>query len=54
MWDDLKGRFMEHIDEVNDHLKASGLPSLGEAPSSTALSNGANGTNGTNRVNGGH
>ncbi|KAF9007503.1 homogentisate 1,2-dioxygenase [Cyathus striatus] len=29
MWDDLKGQFMNHIDEVNADLKAAGLPPLG-------------------------
>ncbi|EAU85158.2 homogentisate 1,2-dioxygenase [Coprinopsis cinerea okayama7 len=29
MWDGLKGRFTEHIDEINKDLKAKGLPPLG-------------------------
>ena len=29
MWDNLKGQFMSHIDEVNADLKASGRPPLG-------------------------
>ncbi|KAH9945385.1 homogentisate 1,2-dioxygenase [Epithele typhae] len=28
MWDDLKGQFMNHIDQVNADLKAAGLPPL--------------------------
>ncbi|KAH9902944.1 homogentisate 1,2-dioxygenase [Cubamyces lactineus] len=30
MWDNLKGQFVNHIDEVNAELKAAGLPQLGE------------------------
>ncbi|THU86654.1 homogentisate 1,2-dioxygenase [Dendrothele bispora CBS 962.96] len=30
MWDDLKGRFMDHLDEVNQELKTNGLPPLGQ------------------------
>lgn len=30
MWDDLKARFLEHLDEVNADLKAAGLPQLGK------------------------
>jgi homogentisate 1,2-dioxygenase len=29
MWDDLKGEFMNHLDQVNADLKAAGLPGLG-------------------------
>jgi homogentisate 1,2-dioxygenase len=29
MWDDLKGQFVNHLDEVNADLKAAGLPPLG-------------------------
>lgn len=29
MWDDLKGQFMSHIEEVNADLKAAGRPALG-------------------------
>ncbi|KAJ7589973.1 homogentisate 1,2-dioxygenase [Mycena floridula] len=29
MWDDLKGQFMNHLDQVNADLKAAGLPTLG-------------------------
>ncbi|KAJ8077493.1 hypothetical protein PM082_001924 [Marasmius tenuissimus] len=29
MWDDLKGQFMNHIDQVNKDLQAAGLPPLG-------------------------
>ena len=29
MWDNLKGQYMNHIDEVNADLKAAGLPQLG-------------------------
>lgn len=28
MWDNLKGQFLNHLDEVNSDLKAHGLPSL--------------------------
>lgn len=28
MWDNLKGQFMNHIDQVNADLKAAGLPEL--------------------------
>jgi homogentisate 1,2-dioxygenase len=30
MWDDLKGQFMNHLDQVNADLKAAGLPELGK------------------------
>jgi homogentisate 1,2-dioxygenase len=30
MWDNLKGQFMNHLDQVNADLKAAGLPNLGE------------------------
>jgi homogentisate 1,2-dioxygenase len=30
MWDDLKGQFMNHLDQVNLDLKAAGLPELGK------------------------
>jgi len=29
MWDNLKGQFMNHIDEINAELKANGLSELG-------------------------
>ena len=29
MWDDLKGQFMNHLDEINADLTAAGLPKLG-------------------------
>ena len=29
MWDNLKGQFMNHIEEVNADLKAAGRPLLG-------------------------
>ncbi|KAL7279127.1 hypothetical protein ACG7TL_006967 [Trametes sanguinea] len=29
MWDDLKGQFVNHIDQINADLKAAGLPPLG-------------------------
>lgn len=29
MWDNLKGQFLNHIDEVNADLKAAGLAPLG-------------------------
>ena len=29
MWDNLKGQFMNHLDQVNADLKAAGLPPLG-------------------------
>ena len=29
MWDDLKGQFMNHIEQVNKDLQAAGLPPLG-------------------------
>ncbi|KAI0326637.1 homogentisate 1,2-dioxygenase [Cubamyces sp. BRFM 1775] len=29
MWDNLKGQFVNHIDQINADLKAAGLPSLG-------------------------
>jgi hypothetical protein len=29
MWDNLKGQFMNHIEEVNADLKAAGRPPLG-------------------------
>ena len=29
MWDNLKGQFMNHIEEVNADLKVAGLPPLG-------------------------
>ncbi|KAH9949789.1 homogentisate 1,2-dioxygenase [Amylocystis lapponica] len=32
MWDDLKGQFVEHLDEANADLKAAGLPPLGARP----------------------
>lgn len=32
MWDNLKGQFVNHLDEVNADLKAAGLPSLGSKP----------------------
>jgi len=28
MWDDLKGQFINHLDQVNADLKAAGLPDL--------------------------
>lgn len=28
MWDDLKGQFMNHLDQVNSDLRAAGLPEL--------------------------
>lgn len=31
MWDNLKGQFMNHLDQVNADLKAAGLPPLGTA-----------------------
>ncbi|KAL0945421.1 hypothetical protein HGRIS_000913 [Hohenbuehelia grisea] len=31
MWDNLKANFMSHIDEVNNDLKAAGLPPLGQS-----------------------
>ncbi|KAI0630720.1 homogentisate 1,2-dioxygenase [Trametes polyzona] len=31
MWDDLKGQFINHLDEVNADLKAAGLPPLGKS-----------------------
>ena len=30
MWDNLKGQFMNHIDQINADLKAEGLPPLGK------------------------
>ncbi|KAF5327629.1 hypothetical protein D9619_004632 [Psilocybe cf. subviscida] len=30
MWDNLKGQFMKHLDQVNADLKAAGLPELGQ------------------------
>lgn len=30
MWDNLKGQFMNHIDQINSDLKANGLPPLGK------------------------
>jgi homogentisate 1,2-dioxygenase len=30
MWDDLKGQFVNHLDQVNADLKAHGLPELGK------------------------
>ncbi|KAI0671633.1 homogentisate 1,2-dioxygenase [Trametes maxima] len=32
MWDNLKGQFVNHIDEINADLKAAGLPPLGSKP----------------------
>jgi hypothetical protein len=29
MWDNLKGQFMSHIEEVNADLRAAGRPTLG-------------------------
>ncbi len=29
MWDNLKGQFVNHIDQINADLKAAGLPALG-------------------------
>ena len=29
MWDNLKGQFMNHIEEVNADLQAAGRPPLG-------------------------
>ncbi|KAF8639319.1 hypothetical protein AX16_010326 [Volvariella volvacea WC 439] len=31
MWDDLKGQFVNHLDEVNRDLQAAGLPPLGQS-----------------------
>ena len=45
MWDDLKGHFVDHIDEINAELQAAGRPVLG---STDAPSSGENGTNGVN------
>lgn len=28
MWDDLKGQFINHLDQVNADLRAAGLPDL--------------------------
>lgn len=33
MWDDLKGQFMNHIDQINNDLQAAGLPPLGTTSS---------------------
>jgi homogentisate 1,2-dioxygenase len=30
-WDDLKGPFMDHLDEVNAKLMANGQPPLGQS-----------------------
>ncbi len=30
MWDNLKGNFINHLDEINRDLKAAGLPELGK------------------------
>lgn len=30
MWDNLKGQFLNHIDQVNADLQAHGLPPLGK------------------------
>lgn len=30
MWDNLKGNFINHLDEINQDLKAAGLPELGK------------------------
>jgi homogentisate 1,2-dioxygenase len=30
IWDDLKGQFMNHLDQVNQDLRAAGLPELGK------------------------
>ena len=29
MWDNLKGQFVNHLDQINADLKAAGLPLLG-------------------------
>ena len=29
MWDNLKGQFVNHLDQINADLKAAGLPPLG-------------------------
>lgn len=31
MWDNLKGQFMNHLDEVNKELKKAGLKELGKS-----------------------
>jgi homogentisate 1,2-dioxygenase len=28
-WDDVQGHFMDHLDEINEDLKAAGFPILG-------------------------
>lgn len=30
MWDNLKGQFVNHLEEINAELKAAGLPELGK------------------------
>jgi homogentisate 1,2-dioxygenase len=30
MWDNLKGQFVNHLEEINADLKAAGLPELGK------------------------
>ena len=47
MWDNLKGHFMDHIEEVNAQLSAAGLPILGTG-SQASPANDASGTNGVN------
>jgi hypothetical protein len=57
MWDPLRAKFLDHVDEINADLKARGLPLLGEeeAPVVKPLLNGhAGGVNGEKPVNGFH
>jgi hypothetical protein len=55
MWDPLRAKFLDHVDEINADLKARGLPLLGEekAPVVKPFLNGhAGGANG--EINGFH
>lgn len=38
MWDNLKGQFVNHIDQINADLKAAGLPALGADEQGLVLS----------------
>ena len=40
MWDDLKGQFINHLDQVNADLEAAGLPGLGDELSQKVGPNG--------------
>lgn len=36
-WEDVQGHFLDHMDEINNDLRAAGLPTLGVAATKTKI-----------------